>query len=146
MISNTDPIVVQCELQAPTNVVWKALTVNDHMKQWYFQLPNFKAEVGFKFQFLGGKDEENQFLHHCEIIEVIDQKKLSYSWRFDGFPGISYVHFELEDHGDSTLVTITHDAIESFEPFHVDFAKANFLEGWTSILDTSLRNFVEKKS
>lgn len=57
MISNTDPVVVQRELQAPANVVWQAITDNDKMKQWYFQLPNFKAEVGFKFQFLGGKVE-----------------------------------------------------------------------------------------
>ena len=31
--------------------VWRALTEKDLMKQWYFDLPEFKAEVGFTFKF-----------------------------------------------------------------------------------------------
>ena len=30
------------------------------MKQWYFDLAEFKPEVGFKFQFMGGT-EDNQY-------------------------------------------------------------------------------------
>ncbi len=68
------PVVVERTFNAPISLVWKALTDNNEMKQWYFNLPEFKPEVGFEFQFTGGKDENNPYLHLCKIIEVIPEK------------------------------------------------------------------------
>jgi uncharacterized protein YndB with AHSA1/START domain len=31
--------------------VWKAITNAADMKQWYFDIPGFKPEVGFEFSF-----------------------------------------------------------------------------------------------
>ena len=36
---------------APVAKVWDALTRNEQMKKWYFQLADFKPVVGFEFQF-----------------------------------------------------------------------------------------------
>ena len=101
------PIVLERTFNAPISKVWQALTDNDEMKKWYFVLPEFKAEVGFFFQFLGGKDPENQYLHYCEVTEVVVGKKLTYSWRYDGYEGNSFVTFELFDEGDKTLLKLT---------------------------------------
>ena len=57
VIENTYPVAA--------TKVWKALTDKNQMKLWYFDLPEFKPEVGFEFQFYGGKDENNQYLHKC---------------------------------------------------------------------------------
>ena len=46
----------------------------NEMKKWYFDLAEFKAEVGFKFQFSGGPPEK-QYLHLCEVTEIIPEKK-----------------------------------------------------------------------
>ena len=53
-----DPIVVERIYNAPIEKVWKAITNSDDMRQWYFDLPGFKAEVGYEFQFTGGPDEK----------------------------------------------------------------------------------------
>ncbi|HMG16656.1 MAG TPA: SRPBCC domain-containing protein, partial [Saprospiraceae bacterium] len=70
------PIIVERIFNAPASKIWSALTDKNEMKKWYFDLKEFKAEVGFKFQFYGGPEDGIQYLHLCEITEVIPNKKL----------------------------------------------------------------------
>ncbi len=140
---NHQPIIVERVFKATVSKVWKAITDKNEMKSWYFDLAEFKPEVGFKFQFLGGKENDVQYLHLCEITEVIVNKKLTYSWRYDGYVGNSFVTFELFDQGDKTLLKLTHEGVDSFDSNNPDFAKADFVEGWTHIIHTSLKDYLE---
>lgn len=58
----TKALVTERVYNVPVQKVWEAITVNDKMKDWYFQLDEFTAEVGFRFRFTGGS-EEKQYLH-----------------------------------------------------------------------------------
>jgi uncharacterized protein YndB with AHSA1/START domain len=113
------------------------------MRQWYFDLADFKAETGFEFQFEGGPDDR-KYLHKCRVTEVVPGKKLQYSWRYEGFEGNSFVTFELFPEGDTTRLKLTHEGLESFPQNNPDFAKKNFMAGWTDIIGTSLKEFVER--
>jgi len=115
------------------------------MKQWYFDLAEFKPEIGFEFQLYGGT-EEKQYLHLCKITEVIPGKKLAYSWRYDGSEGNSLVTFELFAEGDKTRLKLTHEGLETFPKSNPDLAKENFVEGWISIIGTSQKKFIENKN
>ncbi len=137
------PIIVERTLNAPVAKVWKAITDKDEMKIWYFDLAEFKAEVGFKFQFMGGDTEGKQYLHLCEITEVIPEKKLTYSWRYDGYVGNSFVSFELSEQENKTLLKLKHEGLETFPHENPDFAKGNFAEGWNYILNTALKDYLE---
>ncbi|HKZ68317.1 MAG TPA: SRPBCC domain-containing protein [Chitinophagaceae bacterium] len=139
----TPPFVIERTFNAPAIKVWQALTDNEQMKQWYFNLPDFKPEVGFEFQFLAG-EKNKEYLHLCKVTDVIDGKKLTYSWRYDGYPGNSFVTFELFEEDQKTRLKLTHEGVETLGPGNPDFAKKNFAEGWTSILDKSLKDFLEK--
>lgn len=144
-------IAIERTLNAPLNKVWKAITDKDQMKQWYFDLPEFKAEPGFEFQFLAGSDEK-KYLHVCKVTAVVVGKKISYSWHYKGYPGNSIVTFELFEEGDlppgksgKTRIKLTHEGLESFVASkNPDFDKKNFVDGWTQIIGTSLKEFVEK--
>jgi uncharacterized protein YndB with AHSA1/START domain len=138
------PFTIERTFNAPVSKVWKAITDKGEMKKWYFDLAEFKPEIGFKFQFKGGKDESNQYLHLCEITEVITEKKLTYSWKYDGYEGISFVTFELFPEGNKTKVKLTHKGLETFPASNPDFAKANFAGGWTHIIGTALKQYLEK--
>ena len=141
MDNNT--VVVEHTYNASTEKVWKAITDANQMKQWYLDVPGFKAEVGYKFQFSGG-EEGKQLLHFCEVKEVVHGKKLSYSWRFDGYPGDSLVTWELFPDGDKTRLVLTHTGIESFRgDLHPEMKIENFM-GWTHVLHKMLKDFVEK--
>ena len=137
-----EPFVIERTFNAPINKVWRAITNKEEMKQWYFDLAEFKPVVGFEFSFTG-ENEGRRYLHLCKIIEVIEGEKLSHTWRYEGYEGNSILTFELFAEGDKTRLRLTHEGLETF-PDKPDFAKANFVMGWTSIIGTSLKNYFEK--
>jgi uncharacterized protein YndB with AHSA1/START domain len=102
-----EPFVIERTYNVPVDKVWQAITDKDKMKQWYFDLKEFKPEVGFEFQFTGGPPEKT-YLHLCRITEVIPGKKLTHTWKYDGYAGESFVTFELFAEGDKTRLKLTH--------------------------------------
>ena len=138
---DTTPIVKEVLVNAAPIKVWEALTHPDKMKIWYFDLPGFKAEVGYRFEFYGGP-EDRQYLHLCEIKEVIPGQKLSYSWQYDGYTGNSLVTFELILQEDQTLLRLTHEGLETFPANNPDLKKENFNDGWEAIIKDSFRNYM----
>lgn len=142
---NKKDLIIERVFDASLENVWKALTVKELMKLWYFDLVEFKAEVGFKFEFTGGPSPEKQYVHRCEITEVIPEKKLSYSWKYDGYEGSSLLTFELLAEGEKTRLKLTHTGIETFPANNPDFAIGNFEEGWKYLIHTSLKGFLESR-
>jgi len=138
----TEGVVVEQTLDAPVARVWAALTDVGQMRQWYFDLKEFKPEIGFEFEFVV-EHEGNIYHHLCKVTEVIPEKKIAYTWRYKGEPGDSLVSFELFDEGDKTRVKLTHTGIETF-PKTPAYARKNFEAGWTAIIGTELKQFVEK--
>ena len=138
-----EPFVIERTFNAPIKKVWQALTDTNEMKQWYFDIASFKPEVGFEFEFTAGSPEKS-YLHKCKITEMVVEKKLSYSWRYDGYPCNSIVTFELFEEGKKTRLKLTHEGIETFPNHLADFAKESFAKGWTHIVGISLKDFVEK--
>lgn len=139
-----DAVIVEKVLHATVPQVWKAITDKTEMKEWYFDLEDFKAEKGFTFTFNGGPEEGPVYVHLCEVTEVIPNKKLTYSWRYEGVPGISYVTWELEAKGDNTLLTLTHTGLDTIAPAGPDFALHNFKEGWNHFVNKALPAYVER--
>lgn len=142
----TTPILIEETFTATTPILWKALTDKDQMKQWFFDIPSFRPVIGIEFQFYGEGKQGEKYLHLCKIINVIPEKKLQYSWRYEGYEGISYVSVELLEEGNQTNVKLTHEGVETFPVTATKaFAKQNFVEGWTYLIRTSLKNFLEKE-
>lgn len=136
------PLIVERTYNAPIDVVWKAITDKDQMKQWYFSLEEFRPEVGFEFSFTG-ENEGRVYIHNCRIIEVIPGRKLKHTWVYEDYEGESVVTFELFPEGNQTRVKLTHEGLETF-PQIADFRRENFQEGWNDIIGRSLKEFVEK--
>lgn len=136
-------LIVERTFAASAGRVWSALTDKAKMKQWYFDVDDFKPEVGFVFRFTG-QNKGVVYNHICEVIEVIPEKKLVHTWAYDTFEGESTVTWELFAEGDDqTRVKLTHVGLETF-PAAADFARENFEKGWTSILGKMLKEFLEK--
>jgi uncharacterized protein YndB with AHSA1/START domain len=135
-------VVIERTYNAPVEKVWNALTNVDQMRQWYFDLKEFKREVGFEFEFTV-EHEGTKYHHLCRITEVIPQKKISYTWRYAGEEGDSLVTFELFADGDKTRLKLTHEGLETF-PKLPAYARTNFKNGWTEIIGSSLKQYVEE--
>lgn len=138
-------VIVERTYEAPIGRVWQALTDKTQMKQWYFDVSDFKPEPGFKFEFTGG-DETVRYRHLCEVIEADKPNKLSYTWQYENIEGVSLVTIELFAEADErTRVRLTHSGLD-FKTDDKNFQPSSFDAGWNHILETSLRNFVEMGS
>jgi uncharacterized protein YndB with AHSA1/START domain len=137
-----EAIIVERTFDAPVGRVWTALTDVNAMRQWYFDLKEFKPEIGCEFDFVV-EHEGNTYHHLCKVTEVIPQKKIAYTWRYKGEPGNSLVTFELVPEGNQTRLKLTHTGIETFPKTPV-YARKNFEAGWNTIINSELREFVEK--
>lgn len=136
-----EAFVIERVYDAPVEKVWVALTDNEQLKQWYFQIGDFKAEVGFAFVFTG-ESEGVKYIHNCIITDIEPGQRLAYSWQYEGFPGHSLVTFELFPEGDKTKIRLTHEGLESF-PDLPAFKQENFAAGWNEIIGSHLKRFVE---
>jgi uncharacterized protein YndB with AHSA1/START domain len=141
---NAEPFVIERTLHAPVQKVWEAITDKQKMKQWYFDLSDFKPEVGFEFTFPGKGNEGQDYTHLCKITKVEPGKLLQYSWRYKNYAGNSFVTFELFPEGDSTRLKLTHEGLETFPPDTKDFARESFVGGWTYLIGKSIKEFVEQ--
>ena len=135
------PLIVERTFAAPASLLWKAITEREAMKEWNFDVEGFKPEVGCEFEFKAGA-EDVIFNHLCKVTVVIPEKKIAYTWRYEGYAGDSLVSFELFPEGDKTRVKLTHEGLENFPPIPC-FARTNFEMGWTAILGEMLPKYVE---
>ena len=138
-----EAVVVERVLNASVARVWRALTDVEQMRQWYFDLKEFEPKVGFEFKF-AVEHEANTYRHICRVTEVVPEKKIAYSWRYEGEEGNSLVTFELFSENSKTRLKLTHEGLETF-PQTPNFARGNFEKGWSSI-SAELQQFVEARS
>ena len=137
----TEAIILERTFDAPVERVWTALIDVDQMREWYFDLKEFKPQVGFEFDFIV-EHAGNTYHHLCRVTDVVPEKKIAYTWRYKGEPGDSLVTFELSPDGNRTRLKLTHTGIETF-PKTPAYARKNFEAGWTAIIGSELKQFVE---
>jgi uncharacterized protein YndB with AHSA1/START domain len=141
---NRQAFVMEKTLNVPIAMVWAALTNLDEMKKWYFDIDTFKPEVGVEFTFTGCGPKGEEYVHLCKVTEVIPGKKVSYTWRYSNYPGLSEVTFELFEVGDKTRLKLTHAGLETFDPKNPDFARSSFEGGWNEIIGKMLPEYLAK--
>lgn len=128
-------LIFERTYQAPVELVWQAITDKDQIKEWSFEVSDFKPEVGFTFHFYGESDGI-KFLHLCVVTEVTPPVRLSYTWRYEEYTGQSLLTFELFPEGENTTrLKLTHSGTETFPLDNPLFSAANFTEGWNALLD-----------
>lgn len=94
-------------------------------------MPNdFRPIVGHKFCFeiSQGKDgKPANIKHYCEVLELVPNKKLSYSWKKDNMPFNSKVTWTLAPKENGTELQLVHNGFTVLE----DVIGHN--KGWTML-------------
>ena len=90
-------IVVEREMAHPPEKIWKALTTSHFIKEWLME-NDFELSVGHKFNFRAKPMYGWNGVTDCEVLEIIPNEKLSYSWNASG---------EQAEDGLKTVVTWT---------------------------------------
>ncbi len=135
--------VIERVFNAPVDRLWQALTNKEELKHWSFDIEDFEPEEGYEFTFYG-ENEGKRFVHYCRVTEIINERKLSYSWRYENVNGISYVTWELFPEGKKTRLRLTHEGLEKFAHAGAAFARHNFVSGWGYYFDKALPVWLER--
>ena len=76
MTEQPEPIVVDCDLDAPPEAVWRALTTPELVEAWLGD-GDISAEVGHRFAFTPAGEAPVE----CEVLEAEPGERLRVSWR-----------------------------------------------------------------
>ena len=141
-----EPIIVEQTYHSTVEQLWKAITDQDQMRQWYFQtIDSFKPEVGFQTQFNVQAHDKN-YLHIWKVTQVVPKRKIVYNWKYGGYPGDSFVIWELTSEDNLTKLKLTCEGLETFPQDNPDFSRESCIEGWTFFLCKRLKTFLENQN
>lgn len=144
MKTTDPPIVISQRFAVPAARVWRAISDHQEMLQWYFDnLPDFKAAVGFKTDFLI-EHEGRRYHHRWTVTEVTPGERLTYEWVIDDYPGRSVTQWDLKEEAGVTTLTLDCRVLEDFPGDIPEFKRESGVEGWTYFINDRLKAFLEK--
>lgn len=133
MTTATEQIVVEYSFSQPPAKVWRALTEPDLLARWLMP-SDIAPVVGYRFQFRSKPMGDWNGIVDCEVLEVVAERKLVYTWLGGttkpegGYKLETTVHWTLEpDASGGTRVTLLHSG---FDP--EDFGFKAMSQGWKS--------------
>lgn len=138
------PIIVEQNFDAAKEKIWKAITKFDEMIKWYFDnIPDFKAEAGFRTQF-NVESGERTFLHKWLVKEVVPERKIVYNWTYEKYPGSADVAFEIFEYNTSVNLQVRVIVLENFPDYIPEFKRESCIGGWEYFIKERLKQYIEK--
>ena len=139
----SEPIIIEETYRAPIERVWDAITKKDQMCKWFFESINdFVPQVGFCTKFDVSSGQKN-YLHVWRVTEAVPNQRLTLEWKYGGYPGDSFVTFELSRSGAGTHLKLTHEGLETFPTDDRAFSRDSCLQGWNYFICQSLKSYLD---
>lgn len=119
-------ITVEAVYPHPPERVWRALTDPDQLESWLME-NDFEPRVGHRFRFREEPRPGWRGIVDCEVLEVEEPRRLSYSWRGreEGEPTV--VTFTLEPVEGGTRLRLEHTGFSGLGGF---FTRLILSRGW----------------
>ncbi|WP_299223865.1 SRPBCC domain-containing protein [uncultured Aquimarina sp.] len=137
------PITVDETFTATVDKVWKAITDVKDMRLWFFDnIESFMPEVGFETQFLV-QVEDRRYTHCWKVIQVIPNKKITYTWSYEEYPGDASVTFELSEKQDQVTLKLSLNVTEDFPSNIPEFTRESCQQGWNYFIGERLKEYLE---
>ena len=137
-VSAMQQIVVDEVFPHARPTIWKALTSGDIMARWMMPPSGFQPVVGTAFTFKTTAAGLWDGIIHCQVLDVIAEEKLSYSWRGGHESNRGYgskldtvVTWTLEPAASGTRVRLVHSG---FELPKNEIAFRNMGDGWKKVV------------
>jgi uncharacterized protein YndB with AHSA1/START domain len=136
----TQDIVVEEVFPHTPETIWKTLTTGELMGRWLMMKPTgFEPVKGARFTYQTTPAGAWNGVIHCEVLEVMRNERLSYSWQ-GGHDGNAQYGSRLD-----TVVTLTLARVDGgtrlrlvhsgFETPKNDSAFKNMSDGWKTVVD-----------
>ncbi len=132
-----DIVVDEVFPHAP-ETIWKALTTGELIARWLMPAEGFEAVVGNRFTYKTTPAGEWDGTINCEILEVVPNQRLVYSWKGGHEANAGYgskletvVAWTLTRATDGTRVRVVHSG---FVLPKNDTAYRNMSDGWKKVV------------
>jgi uncharacterized protein YndB with AHSA1/START domain len=101
-------VVLEVVYPHPPERVWRALTNRDALAEWL--LPNnFEPCPGHRFQFWSPPGPGSPGVIECEVVELDEPRRLSYTWQSEPDQPPTLVTWTLEPTNGGTRVRLEHE-------------------------------------
>jgi len=135
---DTQDIVVDEVFPHAPETIWKALTTGELIARWLMPAEGFQAVVGNRFTYKTTPAGAWDGTIHCEILEVVPNQRLVYSWQGGHEDNVGYgsrletvVSWTLARADKGTRVRVVHSG---FELPRNDTAYRNMSDGWKKVI------------
>ncbi|MFN8286649.1 MAG: SRPBCC domain-containing protein [Chitinophagales bacterium] len=114
--------------------VWACLTDSELMGEWLMK-NNFKPVVGHKFEFRHKARGGWNGIAYCEVLELLPNEKLVYSWKGGPSDGVitldSVLTWTLTKTANGTELHLAHTGFKGVKNYFVSFIME---KGWQKII------------
>ena len=131
-------LVVEDVFPHSVAVVWKALTSGELIGRWLMPPSGFEAVAGRRFSFQTTPAGEWNGIIRCEVLDVVANQRLSYSWQGGhegnvgyGAPLDTVVTFTLAPDGTGTRLRLEHSGFVLPRSEHAFRVMG---EGWKTVV------------
>jgi uncharacterized protein YndB with AHSA1/START domain len=125
-------------------VVWECLTTPELITQW-LMANDFAPRVGHKFEFRSKPQPGWSGIVYCEVIEVVPNKRLAYSWKSGSSPEkinmSTVVTWTLTEQANGTKLNLVHDGFAGFRGYMISKMMG---KGWNSHIAKKFAETVEE--
>ncbi|MCY1667386.1 SRPBCC family protein [Rhizobium sp. SL86] len=137
-LSDTRSIVVEEVFPHAAAVIWKALTDGDLISRFLMPPIGFAPVPGTRFTFQTKPAGEWDGTIHCQVLEVVPNQRLTYSWKGGhegnagyGSPLDTVVTWTLSPTANGTRLSLVHSG---FQLPRNETAYANMSGGWKTVV------------
>src|SRR5690242_19271534 len=125
-------IVLEVSYPAAPEFVWRALTEPELLREWLMD-NDFRAAVGVRCKFRMPAQPGFSGRIECEVLEVVPNRRLVYTWDGGGSWGKTTVWWTLDADGTGTHLKLEHRGFHGFRPFLLSLMMSS---GWKKKLTT----------
>jgi uncharacterized protein YndB with AHSA1/START domain len=139
-----EPILKKVTINAPATKVWKVLTDPAKVEAWMLMETTFLPQKGKDFTFKAEPNENWDGIFKCSVKEIVENKRLVYTWDTGFINAETIVSFELKETGNQTEVTLIHSGWEKMTA-NQEQTKSSHIEGWDVRFIGKLKELLEKQ-
>ena len=130
MVAAEHEIELHVIVASPPEAVWRALTDNSAIRQWWAPGVVIDPEVGGAFVEPWVDPAGRRLVTSGVVLEAIPAVRLSLTWADHGWPYTTYVEFTLAPHRDGTFVQLRHTGWEQWTEEEREGLVRSHAEGW----------------
>ncbi len=127
-------MVVRVEIRAPRELVWRSLTEEERIAEWWGPHVSLEARPGGCLTERWTDAVGREVVTSGKVLQLIAPRTLELRWADEDWDGPTRVLLRLEGGADATRLTVEHSGWEAFPPLLREELIGAHAAGWSEHL------------